>query len=554
MKRKKTSILPLFKAIAAGTITLACVLSPALAQETAEPVSITLVPNAGQTLRGKTFVAHRLFDVVTSADQSSVHYTWNEAYRPAIQAAVGAAKNQSPDTVREWEAVDYIAGLDAQGPDSSLRFFVEALRDQLESESGTRIEVDELEPDGSVVIRDLAPGWYLVDEHNVYNNDMHSAASLCLAASANADIRIQIKSDYPDLIKKIEEDDQGIGWNDIGDFEIGQTIPFRYETKVPAMAGYDTYSLVFHDKMDPALDADLDSVRIAVMDGERSVPMPESAFRVETGVEGETFQVVVPDLKAFVDEVFGQDARGQTIVVRYDARLNETAADQTGRPGFENAVRLEFSNNPDSDGKGETGFTPWDTVVCFTYRLEGAKVNEAGTRLEGARFRLYRDEACADEVRLKKIENGYVATSQEGEEMVSDAEGRFSVFGLDQGTYYLKETKAPDGYRPLPGPIRLTLTPTFPAERDAYRQGEGATDRILTKLEAEVSFPQDWNGKTELDTDSAAGSALLEVVNQTGATLPKTGSALTIVLLSAGSLLIWAGRKARRKDRDEEAK
>ena len=210
------------------------------------------------------------------------------------------------------------------------------------------------------------------------------------------------------MIKKIEEDDQGIGWNDIGDFEIGQTIPFRYETKVPAMAGYDTYSLVFHDKMDPALDADLDSVRIAVMDGERSVPMPESAFRVETGVEGETFQVVVPDLKAFVDEVFGQDARGQTIVVRYDARLNETAADQTGRPGFENAVRLEFSNNPDSDGKGETGFTPWDTVVCFTYRLEGAKVNEAGTRLEGARFRLYRDEACADEVRLKKIENGYV--------------------------------------------------------------------------------------------------------------------------------------------------
>ena len=81
-----------------------------------------------------------------------------------------------------------------------------------------------------------------------------------------------------------------------------------------------------------------------------------------------------------------------------------------------------------------------------------------------------------------------------------------------------------------------------------------STDRILTKLEAEVSFPQDWNGKTELDTDSAAGSALLEVVNQTGAALPKTGSALTIVLLSAGSLLIWAGRKARRKDRDEEAK
>ena len=39
----------------------------------------------------------------------------------------------------------------------------------------------------------------------------------------------------------------------------------------------------------------------------------------------------------------------------------------------ENDVRLEFSNNPDSNGEGSTGYTPWDTVVCFTYKLNGLK-------------------------------------------------------------------------------------------------------------------------------------------------------------------------------------
>ena len=49
--------------------------------------------------------------------------------------------------------------------------------------------------------------------------------------------------------------------------------------------------------------------------------------------------------------------------------------------GFENDVRLIFSNDPDSTGTGfnkpntppgnnPKGKTPWDTVVAFTYRFE----------------------------------------------------------------------------------------------------------------------------------------------------------------------------------------
>ncbi|MCI3002858.1 cell wall anchor protein, partial [[Clostridium] innocuum] len=98
---------------------------------------------------------------------------------------------------------------------------------------------------------------------------------------------------------------------------------------------------------------------------------------------------------------------GQKIVLRYDAKLNDEAAKDTGRPGFENSVKLEFSNDPDADGVGKTGETPWDTVVCFTYKLNVSKVNDHDTPLKDARFRLYSDADCTKEVYLKRTPDGY---------------------------------------------------------------------------------------------------------------------------------------------------
>ena len=51
---------------------------------------------------------------------------------------------------------------------------------------------------------------------------------------------------------------------------------------------------------------------------------------------------------------------------------------------FENDVRLEFSNNPDGDGAGDTGYTPWDTVVVLLYKINVLKTNDHDLKLEGA--------------------------------------------------------------------------------------------------------------------------------------------------------------------------
>lgn len=555
---------------------------------------ITIAGNSAQTLVGKKFNVYKIFNAENSAGLESINYTLDDTYAPALRNIVGKKLNKTASQVTEYEIIDYIQSLNTnvveganadqtlEGRYSDFRYFVEELRSEITrlGIKGDVINVSEVKSDNSIVISGIDYGYYIIDEVTAVG-DTHSASSLCMVNTANPNAEIQIKSDYPTVIKKIQEDDNkdiigDSGWNDIGDYEIGQTVPYKFESNIPNMNGYDTYYYAWHDVMDEALTFKKDTVSIVIQSDTKSYTLKSNEFNVvENPGNGETFKVEITDIKSIVDREFnnmnalGENEYGQTVVLRYDATLNDKAANDTGRPGFENDVRLEFSNDPDGNGQGETGLTPWDTVVCFTFRIDGVKTNDHGTNLEGAKFRLYADKDCTEEVYVKQSSDGYIVINRDSVggddhvggsrpsdavEMVSNDQGVFNIIGLDQGTYYLKETDAPDGYRPLLDPIEINVVPTYTTNRNFYVKGDGATEKTLKTLEATAKIKSFYSGifNTEdlnLTTDVNNGSLNLNVVNKVGTKLPVTGSVGTLLAVSLGSGLMTYSVARKKKNK-----
>ena len=111
--------------------------------------------------------------------------------------------------------------------------------------------------------------------------------------------------------------------------------------------------------------------------------------------------------------------------------------------------------------------------------------------------------------------------------------------GVRKGTYYLKETKAPDGYRLLKDPIVLKVIPTYTDKRDEYVKGQGATNTTLQKLEVTAHIKSFYDGSAleedqQLETEVEDGSANLTVVNRVGSKLPVTGTPAMAALLLTG--------------------
>lgn len=518
---------------------------------------IRILPNGNQSLISKQFAVYKLFQAQIS--NTSINYFYNEEYKDVIEDVVSNRLNK--DSISEYEVIDYIQSLEDHS--SSLRELIEEIRDQLVSQgySSDTFTVTNTLEDGSIEIQGLQPGYYMIDEITSVQ-DTHSAASLILLDTADDSCDIQIKSDYPSIIKKIEEDDLNIGWNDIGDYEIGQSIPYKYETYIPDIKAYNTYKMIFHDIMDEALTFDSDSVQIQISDSEKTYTVPSNQYSIVENTDNESFIVQISDIKSIIDQQFS-NGYGQKVLFTYNAYLNEKAKDRSGRAGFENKVALEFSNNPDTDGTNDTGMTPWDSVVCFTYQINAVKTNEENQSLQGAKFRLYRDENGTQEIKLKKVENVYVVMNEdylsnaESDEMISDENGLFNISGLDQGTYYLKETQAPDGYRKIQDSIKIVIKPEFTTDRNSYYENQGASDQVLKTLSANCEIKQFLNGllnsgSKALQTDVQTGSIQLKIVNQTGSKLPVTGSSMTLILLAGGSLLMIAGLYNLRKQKNEK--
>lgn len=559
--------------------------------------------NFGQPLDGKEFEIFRLFDAENSVGRESINYTFNDTYKSALQTIVGDELGKEASDVTEYEVIDYIQSLNsyivegAQATQkyeksySDFRYFMEELRNELKTQNqeGDVITVESTDSNNSIAISGLPYGYYIIDEITDVE-DTNSAASLCMVNTANPTAQINIKSDLPTVDKRALEETNGSGiersvniWADAIDCEIGENVYFSALSNVPDMNGYDTYYFAWYDAMDEELTFRAETVNIEITDMGKTYVLDNNEYSVEDlpPESNMRFKVEIKDLKAIIDREFdcidadGENIYSQQINLTYAATLNYLAAEKTGKPGIENSIQIEYSNDPDSAGAGSTGLSAWDTTVCFTYKMNITKENNYGRTLEGAKFRLYEDENCENEIAFTETDDGYIVINQdtsgslqpsalsetdlEEPYMVSDADGSFTIYGLDSNKmYYLKEIEAPAGYRKLEKPIMFFFEMDFSSDRFHYVKGDGAGDELFNGFYACASVEDFYEGEWahevyELYTEVEDGSANFTVVNYVGAKLPATGSTMTLVLVIAGISCVVLAFFVRKTVRKNEA-
>ena len=391
----------------------------------------------------------------------------------------------------------------------------------------------------------LADGYYLVVDttETVAAGSAYNTALLQVVGNIN----ITAKTDAPTVEKKVLEDDKynqdggyGTGYNDVADYCMGEAVPFHLIGTVPDMSRYDTYKYIFHDTLSAGLTLNEGSIKVYAASDKAGTDKAEITGWTNA-VNGQAFTVSFADLKTVTGV-----SQGKYIIVEYTATLNQSA--EVGLPGNPNTVKLEYSNKPDQSGSGDTdntGNTPEDKVIVFTYKLDTTKVDgqDDSIKLKDAKFVLLNSEGTkvakitggkfAGWQELPKEVDGKIpATSWNGDTVLTSAEttGLFSVTGLDDGTYKLREIVAPAGYNLLSADITVVITATT-------ANGQTWTDGDATKALTNLAVTADGTAGTG---DTSTGIAGITVANNKGSTLPETGGMGTTLLYVIGGILAVA--------------
>lgn len=246
------------------------------------------------------------------------------------------------------------------------------------------------------------------------------------------------KISEPDLKKNIVLDDGSV----VSDTSInaGDTVKFLLESNVPenlidylpsSPSSIGRYDLVFYDKMDAELIFHPESLCVRVNSHELSENEYKYEFKVIDDYSLIRIEIELVDL--FINHHYFdyEDFGIAPITLEYSATLAETVTSGA----YHNAAWLEYENN----------ITPEQVTTINTYGIEiHKKTNDVyPAALADAEFEIYRMVDGRNEVLF--------------ENLVTDANGIIRIDGLEAGVYYIKETKAPEGFVMNSEPLEVIL-------------------------------------------------------------------------------------------------
>lgn len=436
-------------------------------------------------IKGQTYTAYKIFDVVYDAAKEHYSYTIDNTSEWFGTVSTYANRVNSGLTLTEVRGTDtYVVTTTS---DFSAPEFAAALKNGLtEAIKGTPLTAG---TGNKPTATGLALGYYFVTS---------STGALCSLDTTNPDVTIYDKNDMP-FEKKVNTPSA----------DVGQTVTFIITGKVPEHTIFTDYTYEITDTMSEGLTFDRNSLTVEVGSDNVTADTGKCTITYDAETAPNTFKVTILVKNCTV---------GDDIVVTYDATINEKAVEKISY----NEATLTYSNDPTDSAKKTT--TPAQKQEVYTSKIVIDKYEKGATdtKLEGAEFVLCREvpdvqvaaaqhavqhaAQYAGQYVIKYYKQdettktvSWVYDITEATKVTTDANGAASFDGLANGDYWLVETKAPAGYNQLDKPFKVEVN----------------------------------GGTTE-----AQLSVTAKVENQAGTLLPSTGGVGTTVFYVLGAVLV----------------
>ena len=452
----------------------------------------------------QTYKIYRILNLEYHADTNSYRYTANGAWEDFI-----LRENNNFKLDKETGAVTWI-NTNPENNGTAIQ--------QIANSAGKYAEYapNNVQEDGSakangitLTFSNLPLGWYLVVSDLV---DLDKGA-LCSIGTTDPNAVIREKNSKPTIEKEVYEGDT-LGYsNDAG---IGDTV--KFQTRIHVTDGNPT-NYVLHDTMSNGLKFNEKSVTVLLMRD------PKTGGSNYSGnlTPGTDYELVTStsDTCTFEIKFLKPLKPYDYIQVDYSATVTSDAV--IGTTGNDNKAVLTYGNNSTTTESSTTKTYVWEMGVRKFANLGGDDTNHA---LADAEFQLYKKDGDTQKY-AKFVETsttsvykltGWTNNATEAIKVKTPANGNITFEGLDAGTYYLEETKAPVGYNKLTAPITVVIDrgtlPTVASQTISYTVKYG---------------------------DTTAADHVVRVENKAGVELPSTGGmGTTLFYVIGGGLMVAA--------------
>lgn len=351
----------------------------------------------------------------------------------------------------------------------------------------------------TAVLDELPFGYYYVDSAN---------GSVATITSATPTVTVVDKSQQPTLEKTVAKTSSS-EYGETSTAAVGDTVFFKIESYAPK---YSDQKKILEYKFTDTLATGLSYVSGSAELYVSGSKVTENFTATQTTGNPQeiTFNYVLPD---------GYEA--SDLRITYQATVDGDAVYEN-----DNTVEIDWKyvpyenpENPEETPASELTPTPtpeWtddntstvtpppdDSTDTYVYGIKLTKYADAvedGNEIDGAQFELYKDDGTTL-IPVVKISDGKYRVALTGEtvaDYITTKDGKAEIFGLDLGTYKLKETKAPDTYNIV----------------------EGMKEVVIAANE---------------HTD---GYVSVNIINKSGSILPTTGGVGTTIFFICGGILM----------------